>query len=161
MSKILQTLQIIVGNLRTAPKEAPGASVICDRTSVLGNPFKMTDRANDSDRSAVIEGFRGYLHLVANQGEKPGWAANEVVIMKGLTLAPSWITPTTNEFMAELERVELLARAEPVTLLCWCAPKACHGDILIRYLLWKDASRQLALTLTTDDIWEKFRWQNS
>jgi hypothetical protein len=133
-------LQLSVGNIRIAPKETLGASVICDRTSALGNPFKMTDRADDSDRSAVIEGFRGYLHLVANQGEKPGWAANEVVIMKGLTLAPSWITPTTNEFMAELERVEQLAQKEPLTLLCWCAPKACHCDILARYLRWKNGS---------------------
>jgi hypothetical protein len=133
-------LQIIVGNLRTAPKEAPRASVICDRTSVLGNPFKMTDRANDSDRSAVIEGFRAYLHLVANQGEKPGWAANQVVITKGLTLAPSWTTPTIEEFVAELERIEQLARAKPVTLLCWCASRACHCDILARYLRWKDGN---------------------
>jgi hypothetical protein len=130
----------MIGNIRTAPKEAPGVSVICDRSSILGNPFKMSANANDSDRSAVIEGFRAYLHLVANQGEKPGWAANQVIITKGLTIAPSWITPTINEFMAELERVEQLARAEPVTLLCWCAPKACHCDILVRYLRWKDAS---------------------
>jgi hypothetical protein len=131
-------LQLTIGNIRTASKKAPGASVICDRSSVLGNPFKMSNHADDSDRSAVIEGFRGYLHLVANRAEKPGWAANQVVITKGLTLATSWITPTTDEFMAELERVEHLARAESLTLLCWCAPKACHCDILVRYLRWKN-----------------------
>jgi hypothetical protein len=91
----------------------------------------MSDRANEFDRSAVIEGFRVYLHLVANRGEKPGWAANQVIITKGLTLAPSWITPTTDEFMAELERVEQLSQKESLTLLCWCAPKACHCDILV------------------------------
>jgi hypothetical protein len=133
-----QTLQLRIVNIRTASKEAPGASVICDRSSVLGNPFKMLANADDSERSVVIEGFRAYLHLVANKGEKPGWAANQVVITKGLTLAPSWITPTIDEFMAELERVEQLAQKEPVTLLCWCAPKACHCDILARYLLWKN-----------------------
>ena len=132
-------MQLTVGNLRTAHKKAAGASVICDRTSILGNPFKTSAQAaDDSERSAVIEGFRAYLHLVANNQEKPGWAANQVVITKGMTLAPSWKTPTIKEFMAELERIERLAQKEPLTLLCWCAPKACHCDILARYLRWKN-----------------------
>jgi hypothetical protein len=135
-------LQLTIGNLRTSPNESLGASIICDRSSVLGNPFKMSNHADDSQRTAVIEGFRSYLHLVANQGEKPGWAANQVVTTKGLTLSPSWKTPTTDEFMAELGRIEHLAQKEPLTLLCWCAPKACHCDILVRYLRWKDAGSQ-------------------
>ena len=35
-------------------------------------------------------------------------------------------TPARREF----DRLVALARAGDQTLLCWCAPRACHGDIV-------------------------------
>lgn len=35
-------------------------------------------------------------------------------------------TPARREF----DRLVALARAGDLTLLCWCAPLACHGDII-------------------------------
>jgi len=35
-------------------------------------------------------------------------------------------TPARREF----ERLVALARVGDVTLLCWCAPRACHADII-------------------------------
>jgi hypothetical protein len=29
-----------------------------------------------------------------------------------------------------------------VTLLCWCAPKACHGDVIKAALYWLDEQHQ-------------------
>ena len=32
---------------------------------------------------------------------------------------------------AELKRLAKLAKQGDLTLICWCFPKPCHGDILI------------------------------
>ena len=41
--------------------------------------------------------------------------------------------------MQELRRLRDLAlRPEGVVLLCWCAPKACHGDVIASALAWLD-----------------------
>ncbi len=33
--------------------------------------------------------------------------------------------------LAQLERIVDAARSADVTLLCWCAPQACHADVII------------------------------
>ena len=42
------------------------------------------------------------------------------------------------EVKAELNRLLELARQAPLTLVCWCAPKACHAEIIRSCLIWMD-----------------------
>jgi hypothetical protein len=80
-------------------------NVKIDRTSVLGNPFKME---TESQRDEVCEKYEEYFNQqVANK--------NPV-------------------FMKELRRIYTLARTGDVNLQCWCAPKRCHGDTIKKYL---------------------------
>lgn len=75
--------------------------------SVLGNRFVMKTEA---DREKVIEEYRKWL-----------W---EQVKARG-------------EVWSELMKIGDLVRAGgEIELVCWCAPKACHGDVIRRCVLW-------------------------
>ena len=105
--------------------------VRCDRTSVLGNPFEMKD---ESQRDAVIKGFRIYLNTVALKGIDPDIAATTIAKQHGLDLSNSWNPKTRSHIMNELQRIQSLSERGEITLLCWCAPKKCHCDIIVNYL---------------------------
>ena len=69
--------------------------------SVLGNPFKMK---HEGDRDRVVEAYRIWLE---SQLKLDG------------------------EVKQEIRRIADLSRAgRQVNLVCWCAPKRCHGDIV-------------------------------
>lgn len=103
----------------------------CDRGSVLGNPFHME---NEAQRDAVVEGFRIYLDKVALRGIDPDIAATTIAKQRSLSLSSTWNAKTRSHFMNELHRIQSLSESGDVTLLCWCAPKRCHCDIIVNYL---------------------------
>lgn len=114
-----------VANLRVQKQ-----GVRCDRASVLGNPF---DLRNESERDAVIQAFRKYLWEVCHVWEEPEHAAMAIAEKMGLAIAPKWKKPTREALVLEIQRLEQM---ESATLLCWCSPKPCHCDIIVRYLEW-------------------------
>ena len=73
------------------------------RPSPLGNPFAMQ---GESTRAQVI---RDYEEWLAEQLLDPCSAAS-----------------------TEMSKLAALARKQDICLLCWCAPKACHADIIKR-----------------------------
>jgi len=75
--------------------------------SPLGNPFHKVD---ESGREASIAKFREWLWVKVK-------AEDHVVL-------------------DELARILGLAKEGPIALGCWCAPKACHCDIIKRALSW-------------------------
>jgi len=79
-------------------------------TSPLSNPYRMRD---ESQRGVVIAKYRKWL-----------WAK---------------IVARDPKVTEELWRLlDLAKRPEGVTLLCWCAPKPCHGDVIASALRWLD-----------------------
>ncbi len=44
----------------------------------------------------------------------------------------------------ELLRIQQLAMTTDVTLLCWCKPQACHGDIIVNATQWLNKDRGAA-----------------
>lgn len=76
------------------------------RGSVLGNPFEMESEA---DREKVIAEYRVWL-----------W---ERVKERG-------------KVFRELVRIKKLTEKEEVYLVCWCKPKACHGDVIKSCVEW-------------------------
>ena len=75
------------------------------RPSVLGNPYTIGRRT----RAEVIAQYRQWL--------RQEW------VKKGAV-------------QAELLRLARLAKAQQtLTLRCWCAPRACHGDVVREALL--------------------------
>jgi len=76
------------------------------RPSPLGNPFVI---GPDGTRDEVIALYKHWLTEIWNNG--------------GI-----------NAQLTELHRLGDLARAGDLTLVCWCAPQACHGDIIKRFI---------------------------
>ena len=76
------------------------------RPSPLGNPFVL---GRDGTRAEVIEKYEG-------------WFRAQVVMDNAAVLG-------------ELRRIWQLAQTHGhVELVCWCAPLACHGDVIKRFL---------------------------
>jgi hypothetical protein len=100
----------------------------CDRSSVLGNPF---DLKAEAERGAVIQGFRQYLWAII-QGSEPLNAAKEVAERLGLTLASAWKRPSQTALLRALDELR-----EGDKLGCWCAPRACHCDVLVACSRWR------------------------
>ena len=76
------------------------------RGSPLGNPFVM---GKDGTREEVISKFQNWIIEAIQKG-------NEEIII-------------------ELKRLHSLAQKTPINLICFCAPKACHGDIIKKILI--------------------------
>lgn len=103
----------------------------CDRASVLGNPFHMF---HEAERTAVVAAFREYLHEVANLGANPVDVVPGLAKKHNVTVSGRWKRPSRTQLMAELAKLEAMPE---VKLLCWCAPLACHCNVIKSYLEWK------------------------
>lgn len=75
------------------------------RPSPLGNPFYMT---NEAMRDKVCDQYQEWFDRKVE--------ANDPKVM------------------AELNRLLELGKQGPVKLICFCAPKRCHGDTIARFL---------------------------
>ena len=126
---------IKVGNLKSTK-----AGEICDRSSVLGNPFVLIAKT-EADREKVIAAYRKYLYRITLLDRTPEQAVRGVVreyhgrsthlLVRDMSL------PSRKSFVDELERLEILAKQSEITLLCWCSPLSCHCDKLADYLRWR------------------------
>lgn len=86
------------------------------RPSPLGNPFII---GPDGDRDEVIAKYRRWLWLQMDIDAGPG-----------------------NQVMVELHRLtDLYDTGKPLVLVCWCAPRPCHGDVLSNAITWLSAAR--------------------
>lgn len=82
------------------------------RGSVLGNPFSHLPNIKATNpvgsREEAVESYRTYLDLqIENK--------NPI-------------------FLRELTRLAHLSLKQPLFLVCFCAPKACHGDVIKQVL---------------------------
>ena len=84
-------------------KKQGARGIYVGRPSPLGNPFAMQGEAT---RAQVI---RDYEEWLAEQLLDPHSAAS-----------------------IEIYRLAALARKQDICLVCFCAPKACHADIIKR-----------------------------
>jgi hypothetical protein len=84
-------------------KKQGARGISVGRPSPLGNPFAMQGEA---ERAAVIRNYEDWL---AEQLLDPHSAAS-----------------------IEIYQLAALARKQDICLLCFCAPKACHADIIKR-----------------------------
>jgi hypothetical protein len=79
------------------------------RPSVLGNPFAI---GRDGTRDEVIAKYRRWLWEQVQQAGPVLW---------------------------ELDRLaEKFINQRGLTLVCWCAPKACHADVIASAIEWRN-----------------------
>lgn len=97
-----------IGNKRKASRLKPRPDEIeihVDRTHpVLGNPFILTDPNDDAERERVLEAYRHNF--------EQDWAIQGPKYFKVMQIA------------------QLVLEGKNVILMCWCAPKRCHAEII-------------------------------
>ncbi|MBT3271223.1 DUF4326 domain-containing protein, partial [Candidatus Poribacteria bacterium] len=96
----------VVKRQRTKPM--PEGARYVGRPTALGSRFKPKDRS-DEERANIIAAF---TEEFSDEGSWP---------------------PKRVDRVAEL-LTELRENGE-LTMACWCAPKACHADVISEYLL--------------------------
>lgn len=84
-------------------KRQGARGIYVGRPSPLGNPFPLHHAA---ERVAVIRDYED-------------WLAGELL-------------DSSSAASIEMRRLASLARKQDICLVCWCAPKACHADIIKR-----------------------------
>jgi hypothetical protein len=82
---------------------------ICDRTSPLGNPFRMRDQSMQ-ERNRVCDEYYDYFHTNLNPD-----------------LAPVG-------FLEQLDQILRAATFSDISLGCWCVPKRCHCQTIKNYI---------------------------
>jgi hypothetical protein len=127
------TLIKILNGSKQVTNFPDGLAVWCDRRSALGNPFELS---GEESRDDVCDAYQDYFDAVL-AGRLPSVVAVEIAKSRKSHLSRSWRRPTHSEFMAELDRLELLAKDGPIGLGCWCHPKRCHCDTIAAYLMDK------------------------
>ena len=90
---------------------------LVDRTTPLGNPYKLEGEDTPTARAAVIEQYRQHLW---RELQNPASAASQDLSK----LREIW-----------LENGSLILR-------CWCTPRACHGQVIARALIWQVTTQQ-------------------
>lgn len=95
--------QIVVKNKHTY--DGPGELV--DRTTPLGNPFKISDKCT---REECIEQYKGWL---------------ENVVFRTLYFAPD---PRQCMFYDLVRKYK--ENGNRLILICWCVPKSCHAQVI-------------------------------
>ena len=92
--------------------------------SPLGNPFK---RAVVGSKEEAISRYRAWLRSVVRRA-----------------LAGEALPPAEAAAWAELARLARLAAAgEALTLGCWCAPLACHAEVIRDAVQWLASSSRV------------------
>mgnify|MGYP000898254341 FL=1 len=96
---------IIIKNLRNE-KPTHEWQVRVDRTSVLGNPFKMQ---SENERDLVCDKYIKYI--------------------------TSKILERDKAILGELKRlIQILLIYGKIELFCWCVPKRCHAETIKKIL---------------------------
>ena len=108
------SINITIRNLRST-KPQHDWQVRVDRTSVLGNPFRM---ASESDRDQVCKEYEAYFFNMLCREKKSGLSDTKA-----------------RAFVQELRRLYKLAKTHgKLELFCWCAPKRCHAETIKQFL---------------------------
>jgi hypothetical protein len=82
------------------------------RGSVFGNPFPMN---GENDRDECIEKFYYYFKKIMFSNSQN--SASHDILKKSV-----------------LDLIERVYNGETIYLGCFCKPKACHGDVIKRYI---------------------------
>ena len=96
--------------ITVASKRTGATGEYIGRPSPLGNPFRVKPHGQ-YERGETIELYRRWLWDKISTGDR--------------------------DVCIELDRLTYMARHGDLTLLCWCAPKACHGDVIKKCIEWR------------------------
>jgi len=89
-----------------------------DRSSILGNPFKMSIFKNQiSERNKVCYEYEEYFNNIIRR-----YKSNEI------------LSEFDRAFIEELYRIYIMSQKDTIYLACWCLPKRCHGETIMNFI---------------------------
>ena len=98
----------VVSKRSGGTKPVSGETVVyIGRPSILGNPFPMH---NESQRAGVVTLYREWLQKRYNDD--------------------------ASVFTELHQLADRVKDGESIALQCWCAPCACHGDVIVEAIEW-------------------------
>ena len=86
-------------------KHFKGKGIYIGRPGCLGNPFIIGVHGN---RDKTVERYGPYIKKACYNNRNP-WE---------------------KDIRKEMDRIIELSKEEDGNLICWCAPKRCHGDVI-------------------------------
>lgn len=128
-------MKVRIINLRSYTQSADEELVKVDRSNkVLGNPFPMK---SEDFRAAVCRQHQHWFNAALS-------AKNQQVI-------------------AELERIFWKATQNNVALGCWCAPKECHSELYLAYIMQRLREEfpavAIELKVNSQGRYQEFEWR--
>lgn len=133
---------------KTLSPELGWEDIRVDRASFLGNPFEITAKM---DRDAVVEAFKQWLWemIKLNQHNPNSKVSLQTWTQQGYTVAKRFKHPTASQVVNELKQLwQKLKAGKKIRLLCWCTPRLCHADIIVRCLIKVEHDARLQGLLT-------------
>jgi len=89
-----------------------------DRSSILGNPFKMSPfRNQEGERKRVCEKYEIYFDDIIHR-----YISNQT------------LSKFDKAFITELYRIYIISQNNTIYLACWCFPKRCHGETVVNFM---------------------------
>ena len=107
------------------------ATLTGDPKTVLVNQKQTSEFDVDIGR-----GDSGQSHLQNTDVGEPGWLGNPYRMSDGYSREEA-VSKYRKAFRDRLEDDEFRSAVEDLrgkTLACYCAPKACHGDVIVEYI---------------------------
>ena len=120
------------GRLGSGPPPPGFVDVRIDRQSALGNPFRMgVDGRDERLRNAVCDACAEAFEDPRQEGVRA------IAAMRGLAVdarfGGDFARRSRHEALNALEG--RLRAGEALRLMCWCAPKRCHGEAIAQMLV--------------------------
>ena len=124
---------VVVSNQRTGTDRANDgyAEVLIDRTTPLGNPFKMS---TECLRDAVCD---AYVEYIADPAQAD---VREIALRRGLVVDRRFENAGAAAARAMEQLADRARAGEKLNLRCWCAPRRCHGDAIAEALAQRVAA---------------------
>ena len=99
-------------------KYNPKYIIKIDRTSILGNPFRMSPFKNQiKERYRVCDEYELYFNNIIHR-----YKSNEI------------LSEFDKAFISELYRIYIMSQKDTIYLACWCTPKRCHGETILNFI---------------------------
>ena len=134
--KVGEEERIIIGNLKNLSPRLGYFDVICDRSSVLGNPYLLE---REEDREMCVEVFSTWLDMNFQAYKREDLRDKKLdpaLVVPGLKIAEKYKRPTVAEIMMNIVNLAgMLDNGQKIRLLCHCSPKLCHTTVIKSRLL--------------------------
>lgn len=122
-----------VVNKRSLSSTLGFKEVYIGRPSFLGNPFVME---SEQQREAAVQAYRLYLWECIKLNNNKHVDVRDIAAKFQVKVSSKWLSIASSQIYQELMSLAEESLIQDVALVCWCNPKACHGDMIVRACAW-------------------------